>query len=168
MNIERYQIVKAINTKEGLIPIWDSRITFQEDDVVGQSISVKGDTLFKEYFSLLECIYDLKTRELNVGIEINVYPDENKLAFKKGESVFYEQSHKVISEAKISDIVYEEYDLKILRGKKVLSYIIAGLYSVRQPYINTHVISRFYRVLKNILNLFLNFVFCIHKSFIFV
>ena len=125
MNIERYQIVKAINTKEGLIPIWDSRITFQEDDVVGQSISVKGDTLFKEYFSLLDCIYDLKTRELNVGIEINVYPDENKLAFKKGESVFYEQSHKVISEAKISDIVYEEYDLKILRGKNMDDYYSA-------------------------------------------
>lgn len=121
MEIRRRIVVQAIKTKENeLIPIWDDRVEYENTEMFGKVLSVKDE--FGTHHSLVECIYDLKTRKLEIGIELDFYPNEDKLDFKKGEKVLYEQKHRHLSEATISDIVYEEYDLNIMKGKKMDSY----------------------------------------------
>jgi hypothetical protein len=54
-----------------------------------------------------------------VGIELNYYPTEDNLEFKKGQVVLFEKSHRNLVEAKISEVVYEQYDLEIKKGSKL-------------------------------------------------
>lgn len=116
MNIQRYVIIKAVKTKTNeLIPIWDERIIFEKTELYGNVIRLKDD--WHNHYSLIECIYDLKTKEISIGIELDHFPSDKELDFKIGETVLFEKSHKHLSDAKISEIVYEEYDLDIKRGK---------------------------------------------------
>ena len=121
MDIKRRIVIQAILTKEGeLIPIWDDRISFEKTEMYGNRIILKGGR--NEYYSLVECIYDLKDRKLEVGIELNYYPE--KTEFEKGESVFFEKSNRILEEAKVSDIVYETYDMQITKGGKLSNWTL--------------------------------------------
>lgn len=125
MDIKRYLTVQAVKTKNNeLIPIWDERIVFEKTEMYGNAITLKDDR-FRNHYSLVECIFDLKTKKLEVGIELDYYPSENDLEFKKGEVVLYEKSHKTLSEAKITDIVYETYEMTIKRGRKLDNYWVS-------------------------------------------
>ena len=111
MNIERYIIVQAIQIKENeFIPIWDNRLIFDGEIESYESI-ILDDT---RYTSVVECIYDLETKNITLGTELNYYPESED--FKIGNSVYYEVTSKKLTESKISDIVYEKYDLNIFRG----------------------------------------------------
>lgn len=116
MDIKRRVIIQAVKTaKNELIPIWDERITFEKSEMYGNLISVKGER--RDFYTVVECIFDLKTKKLELGIEYNYYPD--KLEFTKGETVYLEETHRNLVETKLVDIVYEEYDLEIKRGNKL-------------------------------------------------
>lgn len=122
MDNPRRILVKAIKTKDNeLIPIWDERIVFEKTEMFGNVITLKDDMLDKHYY-MIDCIYDLKTRELKPGIELDIYPNEDSLEFKKGDDVLFEESNRLLKDAKIVDIVYEEYDLTIKKGKKIEKY----------------------------------------------
>jgi hypothetical protein len=120
METKRRILVQAIKTEDSsLIPIWDERIVFEKSDMFGNSIQLKGSS--KDY-SVIECIYDIKTRQLELGIELDYYPNHKELEFKINDEVFYEVSYKNLSIAKIIDIVFEEYDLEIYKGSKLEGY----------------------------------------------
>ena len=122
MDIKRYVITQAVKTRENeLIPIWDNNIVFDTSEMYGNVITLKNKSSY-EHFSLVECIYDLKTKQVEMGIELNYYPNENELEFKIGEVVLFEKSNRVLAEAKISEVVYEDYDLNIARGRKLCKY----------------------------------------------
>lgn len=119
MSIQRYVVIQAVKTKENeLIPIWDERIVFSKTEMYGNVISLK-DSFGHNHLDLIECIYDLKTKQIEVGVELNYYPVEKELEFKKDETVFFEKSHRSLVETKISDVVYEEYEMEIKRGSKL-------------------------------------------------
>ena len=108
MDIKRYVITQAVKTRENeLIPIWDNNIVFDTSELYGNVITLKNKSSY-EHFSLVECIYDLKTKQVEMGIELNYYPNENELEFKIGEVVLFEKSNRVLAEAKISEVVYED------------------------------------------------------------
>jgi hypothetical protein len=130
MDIKRYVIAQAVKTKENeLIPIWDERVEFEKTEMYGNVIKLK-DSYRHEHFNLVECIYDLKTKQIETGVELNYYPDEKALEFKKGETVLFEKSHRNLAEAKISQIVYEEYEMEIKRGCKLDKWWIERLKDV--------------------------------------
>ena len=118
MDIKRHILIQAIKTNENeLIPIWDERIVFEKTEMYGNVISLKDDR--QQHSHLIECIYDLKTKKIEMGIELNYYPVEIDLEFKKDEIILFEKSHRILEEAKISKVVYEEYELQIIRGRKM-------------------------------------------------
>lgn len=143
MDIKRHVIIQAIKTKENeLIPIWDERLVFEKTEMYGNTISLKGE--YGHYYNLVECIYDLKTKKIEVGIELDYYP--KNLEFKKDEIVLFELSHRNLVEAKIVEIVFEEYEIEIKRGRKLDNYWLTifkgveidenALYAIKQwkPY----------------------------------
>lgn len=121
MDVTRYITTLAIKTKDHeLIPIWDERIEYKNSDMFGESLQIKNSREESSYF--VECVYDLKNKKLHEGIQLDYYPVESDLEFKKEEEVYYEKSYRLLSEAKIVDIVYEEFDLDIVKGKKMESW----------------------------------------------
>lgn len=117
MDITRYIIIPAIIAeKNELIPIWDERIVFNNSEEYGNFITFKDRI---KHFNITECIYDLETRKIEIGIEANHYSDINKLKFKVGEQILFEKSHRILEERTIVDIIYENYDLVIQRGKNL-------------------------------------------------
>lgn len=125
MEIDRYIIIQAIKTdKHELIPLWDQRIVFENTEMYGNVITLIDD-IYKKHFYPVECIFDLITKKLEVGIELDNYPIESNLEYKKGENILYEKSHHKLAEAIISNIVYEEYDMEITRGSELDSWYLA-------------------------------------------
>ncbi len=132
MNIQRYVSTQAVKTKDNqIIPIWDDRIVFEKTEMYGNQIKLKGDS-FNEYFSVIECIYDLKTKQIEIGIELNQYPDLEKLQYKTGELVLYEKTPRCLDEALIQDIIFEEYDLRIKRGHKLNNWDLKSFEGVER------------------------------------
>jgi hypothetical protein len=121
MDTKRYVMVLAIKKNDNeLIPIWDDRIEFDEHPEYGYTISL-SDSRYQPY-SPIECLYDLKTRKIIPGIEVNYYPSEDDMKFKVGESVYFERKNRAIDEAVIDKIVYEEYNLNMKKGEDIDTY----------------------------------------------
>ena len=117
MDITKRIIVQAIKTKDNiLIPIWDKRLVFEKAKDYGNQISIEADR--GKYYSVIECIYNLKTKQLEVGIDLDIYPKD--LEFKINESILFEKENRKILELTVTDVLYEEYHLDILKGKKVV------------------------------------------------
>jgi len=113
--IDRYVIIQAIKTIDNnLIPIWNDDIIFDDSefDDIGNRIRLNGC----KYLDVVECIYDLKTKQISKGIELDYYPIDDALEFKKGQNVLYEKSYRKLSECTIVDIVYEEFVMEIKFG----------------------------------------------------
>ena len=118
--IKRYMIVQGIQTGKGeLIPIWDSRLKFEKDDDCGEKLSVSGD--YHYCFSLVDMVFDLKTKSISTGIVVDYYGDNSKSEFTKGQVVLVEsgKQHRHLVKTKIDDIIFEEFDIEIRRGKKM-------------------------------------------------
>lgn len=114
MEIIRYITVKAIKRADNvLIPLWQEGITY-EKDVHGSKV-LKYDNV--KYYSIVEAIFDLKTKNLSPGVELDYYPDETE--YKVDQIVMQEQKGRVLSRQKVVDVVYEEYDLTISKGEKL-------------------------------------------------
>lgn len=123
MDVTRFITVTAVlSSKNELIPIWDERIRYSKSEMYGHEVEIEGERGSK---NLVECIYDLKTKTLSAGIEIDVYPQKDKLEYKIGEEVLVEVGlNRVLEKTKIVDIVYTEFDLTIRKGKKIENYQI--------------------------------------------
>lgn len=88
----------------------------------GNIITLKGEY---NHLKLVECIFDLKTRKLSMGIELDCYPDESTLEFKVGQDVYVDKAYRKLTECKIVGIKYEKYDLEIVRGKFMSNWMVA-------------------------------------------
>ena len=131
MNVTRYIKIQAVKLKDNeLVPIWDSRITYEKSDNYGEML--KFDGLRNDIFEVIECVYDLKTRTLSAGIEIDFYPSDKDKEFTIGETVYYEKigCHRKLEETSIVDILYEDYDLSIYKGKKIDKWLVEKLKDV--------------------------------------
>jgi len=122
MEVTRYIPTLAIKIKDDnqLIHNRDENIQYENDDDFGELVRIEGR--YDKVYSLVECIYDLETKKLNIGIELDYYPVVSDLEFTKDEEVYYEKSHRLLSEAKIVDIVFEKFDLEIVKGENMDSW----------------------------------------------
>lgn len=120
--ISRYVTIQAIKTKDNeLVPIWDSRVSFEEDEENGNSIHINGKYRYQD---LVKCIFDLATKKVEVGIELDYYPLLKDLRFKKGEVILYEGSsyNRTLHESKITAIEFEKFNLTIKEGSRFQNY----------------------------------------------
>jgi len=117
----QFVIVKGIQNKNDIIPIWDENIVFNQDENMGDSYTLKNDHFFKTY-NLVDCVFDVVTKQISLGTTIDIYPEQDKLEYVKGEILLYEKSHRKLKESKLVDIIYEEYETKILRTKDLVDY----------------------------------------------
>lgn len=119
MSIERLITIQAIKTIDNdIIPIWDKRISFEKHESYGNLIKVKDD--HNTYHNFTEVIYDIKTREISTGIDLDYYPE--KTEFVIGEDVLVEDSHSSYYDSKVVDIQWNEFDLSIVKGKELHGY----------------------------------------------
>ena len=122
MEIKRYIVVQGVLLKDKtIIPIWDSRLTFSKDDMTGNQIYFVDGVNREVIYNIIECVYDLKTRSISRGIDIDIYPDLTDSRHKIGDIVLFENksTHTL---TKISDIIFEEFEFKIIKGKKMESW----------------------------------------------
>jgi hypothetical protein len=116
--VKRFQIVKAVQVIDEIVPIWDKRLKYDEDDYFGNRIY---DSKTNHYCTeVIDVVYDVKNKKLSLGEELNKYPKKEHLKFKKGDAVFYEVELNKLRESKIMGIVFEEYEVEVLRGDKLI------------------------------------------------
>lgn len=117
MEIKRYITIQAVKTRKDIIvPIWDERLQFSISEDVGERFYFEN----RYYYNTIECIYDLETKKISTGIEIDHIPSETE--FQKGETVYYEISHRSLSESKIVDIKFEKFESVISKGRDIDIY----------------------------------------------
>lgn len=122
-NISKFNIVKAIKTKQNeIIPIWDDRIEFHKTELYGNVINIKGE---HDIYNLIEVVYNLETREISAGVELDIYP--NITEFIKDEIVLSEVKYSSYRIDKIIDIIFEEFEMEIKKGKKIDNHYIKDL-----------------------------------------
>ncbi len=116
--IKRYVPVQGIKTTGNeLIPIWDDRIQYINDDGnSGNYVRFEGH----RYHTITNFIYDLKKKICVGGIELDFYPTQT--AYIKDEIILYEVKSSYLTERKIVDIKFERFDLSILKGTKIDKY----------------------------------------------
>lgn len=107
----------AITPDNELIPLWDDMILFETDECGYSEITLKDNKQIS--LDIVECIYDLKDKTLSHGIELNVYPSEKDLPYKKGDTVLLETGYHALMKTIISDIKYKTYDIDIIKGNVV-------------------------------------------------
>lgn len=116
MDVKRYNLVKGIVTREKeIIPIWDSRLHFEKTDLYGNIITFDNQ---RDHYHLQDIVFDLVTKNLSLGIDIDIYPTLNDKDRGIGSIVLFEKNHSKNILTKIIDITYEDYDISIRRGKK--------------------------------------------------
>lgn len=120
--LRRYINVQGIRTNDGkLIPIWDKDLVFENNKEAGCGASVRVPNDYHTYFSLIDLVFDLKTKEISTGIIVDYYGEDSKSEFKKGQVVLVEdgKNFRHLVKTKVVDIVFEDYDIEIKKGKKL-------------------------------------------------
>lgn len=127
MSLSKSIIVKAIKTENNeLIPIWDSRIIFENSEYYGNIIWIEGDR--KMYTSLKDCIFNLETKELSFSEEVEIYPSNTEYSI--GEEVYYKRSDDRLQETKVINIIYEKFEIQITKGSEMDKWDIKELKDV--------------------------------------
>jgi hypothetical protein len=103
MKVNRYIQIQAVKLHDNsLIPIWDERISFHNGEDCSDYVRVSG--VYQDIHNVTSAVYDLETRTVLTGVEIDFYPD--KTEFQKGGKVLYETArYRHLKEAAI-DISY--------------------------------------------------------------
>ncbi len=127
MGQSRYIQTIAIQTDANeLVPLWDPRVQFVKDDYFGDHFTISDN--YGRHHNTIECMFDVKEKKLVLGVEVDLYPDIDKLEFKKGMEVMHEtRTHRMLKKSTVVDIVFEEYELTIRKGKKLDSYYVERL-----------------------------------------
>lgn len=114
-------MIQALKTETNeLIPFWSERLKLEHIGGCGESVRL--DDRYQNYFSFVDCVYDMKTRTISAGVELNHYPDPRFLEFKIDEPVYYETKNNSIDLSKLISIDYNEYELVIVKGHKLEDY----------------------------------------------
>jgi hypothetical protein len=125
MEIKRYILTQGVLLSDKtILPIWDSRITFSKSEMYGNQLNIEGER--NHTYSVVECIFDLKTKTISSGIDLDIYPNKEKLERKINDIVLFEDNQKNTL-TKIVDIIFEEYDLQIQKGKKIDNWYLNNL-----------------------------------------
>lgn len=98
-----------------IVPIWDKRIVYENHRDYGIQYSLIDKPFDKYYLS--ECIFDMKTKKLELGIGIDYYP--TNLEFSVEEIVYHEMNLQSFRETKIIEIIFEDFEMEIVKGKKM-------------------------------------------------
>lgn len=117
-----FQEIKVVSYKGELIPIWDKRISFEENDFYGDSVTFNPDekSYTNQRVELKPALLNLVTKEIVTGIEVVI---NSKPEFVIDQEVYYEESHRLLGESKIKEIKYNILDNEIIRyGKDMDSY----------------------------------------------
>jgi hypothetical protein len=118
MSIKKYITIQALQIGNDLIPLFDKGISFEKTEMYGNVLIYEGS----QYWNIVECLYNLKTKEISMGIELDLYP--TKTEYQKGEVIYYEvDGENCWDEAKIIEVVYEKYELSIKKGKNIDSWM---------------------------------------------
>ena len=127
MDIKRYILTQGVLLRDKtIIPIWDSRLEFVKTEDYGNIINFVDGIKREKFHNVVECIFDLNTKTLSSGIELDIYPDLTSLNHKIGNVILFETDRKNTL-TKIIDIVFEEYDLQIVKGKKIEKWYLNKL-----------------------------------------
>jgi len=125
MDIKRHILTQGVLLSDKtILPIWDSRITFSKSEMYGNQLIVEGER--NHTYSVIECIFDLKTKTISTGIELDIYPDLSKIKHKVGMVILFEKYPKHTL-TKIIDITFEVFDLQIQKGKKIDNWYLNNL-----------------------------------------
>ena len=127
MNLQRYVLTQGVLLEDKtIIPIWDSRLEFVKTEMYGNTININDGNIREKFHDVVQCIYDLKTKTISAGIDLDIYPDLTKLNHKVNDIVLFENkwNHTL---SKIVDIIFEEYDLEIIKGKKIEGWVLNNL-----------------------------------------
>lgn len=117
MDIKRYIVIQGVLLKDkSIVPIWDSRIKFEKTEMFGNRIEVEGERDYSH--SVVECVFDLKTKQIFPGIAIDIYPNLSNHTHKIDNIVLFKDGAKNTL-TKIVDIIFENYELSITKGKKI-------------------------------------------------
>lgn len=117
--INKYITVPAIVTEDHKIyPLWSLDVKFIEgDEEYSHCLKIKNN--YKEYHNIKDVILNIETKELSLGIDIDIYPDKDRLEYKIGQQVLYESKRRILKHSEIKDIIYEEYESVICKGKNI-------------------------------------------------
>lgn len=117
---KRYITVAALITddKKTIIPLTNPDVIYCKG-VDGMHYYIHNNERFHR---VDQAVYDTREHKLLFGVEIDIYPDIDRLDFKVGTKVLFEKTHRVLVERTIKEIVYTDFDLSIHKGKKLEKY----------------------------------------------
>lgn len=119
-SVTRYVLTKGfLNSEKQIVPFWAAEVKYESEYGHHFAQLTEDRSLFQKQNEFVECVYDMKTRELSLGIDINVYPDLKRLEFKVGQEVLFDMSCRALSQDKIKEIIFEECQIRVCRGKKL-------------------------------------------------
>jgi hypothetical protein len=119
MYISKSIIVKAIQTDNNeLIPIWDSRITFEDSEYYGNILYVEGHRA--AFSSLKDCVFDLETKKLSFSEEVDIYPSTTEHSID--DVVYYDRHNEGLEETKVLSIIYKDFGTEIIKGSEIESW----------------------------------------------
>ena len=113
----QYIATPAFQLKDEIIPIWDKRVTFVEDDYFGNSYNID-----RERLQQITAVYDVQNHKLIGGIEVDIYP--YKTEFVVDQQVYHEAKgqYRKLTESFITSITYESFDLEVKKGSEMERY----------------------------------------------
>jgi hypothetical protein len=117
-----YYLTKGILVKDkvdyviNIIPIWDSRVTYENHELYGPSYKLDRD---RE--PLVDVLFNVNTKQLSLGINIDFY--DSLFNFNVGETV-YVNVKKAVYKSSIKEIIYTDYKLEIHQGKDLEQWLI--------------------------------------------
>jgi hypothetical protein len=112
-----------------IVPIWDKRITYEDDYDYGPSYLFN-----RKREELRDVLFNINTKQLSLGVEIDFY-NPSYSDFKVGD-VVYVNVKKAVYKSSIKDIVYTNYKLNIYKGKDLEDYLIS---KIKQQYPNVQI-----------------------------
>ena len=140
MSILKSIIVKAIKTENNeLIPIWDSRIIFENSEWYGNIIRIENDYI-NHYNNFVDCVFNLETKELSFSKEVEVYPSTTKYSI--GDIVYYDRRSDGLEETEVTNIIYESFEIEIIKGSEIGSCTLRDLEGVEIHKELTYTIKR--------------------------
>lgn len=126
--MDRYIPIKAINVGKGqLIPFFDDRVKFHEDDYFGGYVTIDGN--FQKYCDFVDCVYDIDERKVKEGIVKDYYPSLDKLEFKVGGRYLVEEDNKTMQLATLVEVLFDEFQDNYRKGSKIEPYELKGLFA---------------------------------------
>lgn len=119
----KWILIQVVNYKGELIPLWDKRITWEEDDFYGDSLILKYTRVVP-----IKALLNIVTKEISLG-EIIEIKGTKSVKYKINEDVYIEvdysvnKVHSQLKKGKIKDILWKEVEHTVHKlGKDLDDY----------------------------------------------